>query len=170
MQAKDGAVKRCSKCKNDRPLSRFALDRSRRDGLHSQCKDCQSAHAKQKRATDPEHVAKCRARSKQYRASNPDAYRNSVRDATLRAKYGVGQADYEAMLKAQGGGCAICGRTNPGVSWGRNLHIDHDHSSGRIRGLLCQPCNTSIGKFNDDPALLRKAAAYIEHGGVPSTS
>lgn len=63
------------------------------------------------------------------------------------------------MLAAQGGKCAICGGTNPG---GHRLAVDHDHTTGAVRGLLCHACNAGIGKLRDDPALLRVAADYLD--------
>jgi hypothetical protein len=65
------------------------------------------------------------------------------------------------MLKAQGGQCAICREPpNPKIS----LHVDHDHRTGRVRGLLCFTCNNGLGQLQDSPVLLRKAAAYVEAG------
>jgi hypothetical protein len=66
------------------------------------------------------------------------------------------------MLAAQDGACVICGTTEPGDNWHRGLHIDHCHATGRVRGLLCQNCNQMLGKAHDDPAVLRKAAQYLE--------
>lgn len=74
----------------------------------------------------------------------------------LRSKYGITQAEYEAMLKAQGNVCAIC-CTRPNET----LRVDHNHETDAIRGLLCDWCNTGLGKFRDDPALLGKAATYL---------
>jgi hypothetical protein len=71
------------------------------------------------------------------------------------------QPQYEAMLANQGNGCAICGRAPEG-SYPGMLHVDHCHETGRIRGLLCQVCNLSLGKFQHNPALLRLAADYLE--------
>lgn len=66
--------------------------------------------------------------------------------------------DYDRMLAAQGGGCAICGRPpRDDIS----LHVDHDHETERIRGLLCFPCNNTLGDFNDDPVRLYAAANYL---------
>jgi hypothetical protein len=62
----------------------------------------------------------------------------------------------EWMILQQRGVCAIC-RTR------KALHVDHDHATGRVRGILCFNCNRGIGKFGDDPALLRNAIAYIEN-------
>jgi hypothetical protein len=76
-----------------------------------------------------------------------------------RKKLGVSPAQYDAMVAAQGGVCAICGR--PDVT-GRDLALDHDHKTLRVRGLLCGNCNHALGKLRDDPVLLRKAADYVE--------
>ena len=63
------------------------------------------------------------------------------------------------MLADQGGVCAVCSREpTPGIS----LHVDHDHETGRIRGLLCFRCNNALGDLEDDPALLRVATRYLE--------
>jgi len=68
----------------------------------------------------------------------------------------------EDMLSLQEGGCAICGG-QPGIQSGRvtNFHIDHCHSSGRVRGLLCGPCNVGIGMLKDSPQILLKAVSYL---------
>jgi len=76
------------------------------------------------------------------------------------------------MLAAQQGRCAICGDPpDPdGVRAASRLHADHDHTTGMVRELLCVRCNSGVGLFRDDPALLRVAAAYIErHRAVPAT-
>jgi hypothetical protein len=82
------------------------------------------------------------------------------RRRTLR-KYGLTQGDWDAMIERQGGRCAICPSEKPGGR-GELWHIDHDHATGAVRGLLCHHCNVGIGNFQDDPELLRAAAAYIE--------
>lgn len=70
-------------------------------------------------------------------------------------KYGITLDQYAAMLEAQNGLCALCEQREP-------KHIDHCHETGRVRGLLCPSCNTALGKFDDNPALLRKAMSYLE--------
>jgi hypothetical protein len=84
-------------------------------------------------------------------------------------KYGITATTYDAMLAAQGGGCAICG-AKPASPWGRSaLHVDHDHATGKVRGLLCMPCNTALGFFRDSPSLLARATTYLyEHEGIMS--
>ena len=74
--------------------------------------------------------------------------------------YGLTAGDVIAMLAAQDGGCAICGH-KPDSTSDRRLAIDHDHETGRVRGLLCYRCNTAIGLLGDDPERLRRAADYL---------
>lgn len=76
-----------------------------------------------------------------------------------RDLYGLSLAQYEDLLRQQSGRCAICGTDrNGGVAMG----VDHDHRTGDIRGLLCDPCNIGLGGFRDDPALLAAASAYLQ--------
>jgi len=85
-----------------------------------------------------------------------------ARRSNLKARlkrFGLTVEDYQSMLAAQAGGCAICGGQ---CKTGRILAIDHDHVTGRVRGLLCGNCNKGIGQFEDTPSLLRLAAAYLE--------
>lgn len=73
--------------------------------------------------------------------------------------YGLSKAEFHSLLVKQGGACAICGgmeRTSKKV-----LSVDHDHATGRVRGLLCHHCNVGLGHFQDDPALLTRAAVYV---------
>ena len=70
---------------------------------------------------------------------------------------------YLEMLEQQGGVCAVC--SNGQKAKGRyRLHIDHDHDTGEIRGLLCGRCNAGLGFFSDNPELVEKALAYLKHG------
>jgi hypothetical protein len=73
------------------------------------------------------------------------------------AQLGVTDAEYERLLAAQSGDCAICG--NPPKT--RRLHADHNHKTGRVRGLLCHKCNRGLAYFNDDPDRLRAATGYV---------
>jgi hypothetical protein len=85
------------------------------------------------------------------------------RDYKLRLAYGLSLAEYDRLLEWQGGGCAICGGTS-----GRRLHVDHDHKNPRqVRGLLCNGCNNGLGRFRDDPELLRMAIGYLEAWNDP---
>jgi hypothetical protein len=79
-------------------------------------------------------------------------------------RYNLTVQELEAMVAAQNGLCAICSNPpRPGNGPAtKRLHIDHDHVTGRNRALLCHDCNLGLGKFKDDPALLRAAADYID--------
>lgn len=91
--------------------------------------------------------------------------REKVLDYMVRRAYGISAAEREAMRTAQGNRCAICGDA---LRAGKNgTNIDHDRAmptaaSGRVRGLLCSPCNLGLGLFKDDPSRLRAAASYVE--------
>jgi hypothetical protein len=73
-------------------------------------------------------------------------------------KYGITAEEYSNMLEEQGGLCRIC--KDPLVP-GKEEHIDHDHVTGKVRGILCTHCNTALGKFRDDPEVILMAAQYI---------
>ena len=75
------------------------------------------------------------------------------------ADHGITVEQYDDMLEAQGGVCAICHR--PSVT-GKRLHVDHDHKTGRNRGLLCHHCNTALGNFRDDHAVVEAALTYLK--------
>lgn len=78
-------------------------------------------------------------------------------DSVLRERFGIGLYQYQKMYEEQGGKCYLCGS---GES--RNLAVDHCHSSGNVRRLLCSQCNQALGLFKDNPDVLRKAAEYVE--------
>lgn len=77
-------------------------------------------------------------------------------------KYDMSTEEFENRMLAQGGRCAICSK----VIGGKTAHRDHCHVNGQWRGLLCSNCNLGLGNFQDDPALLMKAAEYVLTGGV----
>lgn len=98
--------------------------------------------------------AKCRSCEKPDRKR----YRRAER---LKTRYGITPADYDRMLAEQGGGCAVCGAVTDPVEPNRSLAVDHCHATGKVRGVLCTVCNRTIGKFNDDPAVFERFAAYL---------
>ena len=76
------------------------------------------------------------------------------RSYLLTLRYGIGAAEVQSLVDQQGGTCAIC-RTKPAV------HVDHDHATGLIRGVLCFGCNRGLGKVKDDPEVLRAMITYL---------
>lgn len=112
-------------------------------------------------------LAKARAADRQ-RSKNPR--RRAWQRARALRRYGLTMRDYKSMLVAQGRRCAICRTTTPGarrngllVQW----HVDHDHVTNRVRGLLCTKCNTGIGLLGDNAAALERAAMYLRERGSP---
>jgi hypothetical protein len=96
------------------------------------------------------------------RGSSSDPVRAAqLRDNHFARRYAITPADYARMLAEQDGGCAICGALPAGVKGGV-YDVDHDHRTGKIRGLLCGPCNRGLGAFGDDVPTLRRAAEYLE--------
>ena len=96
-----------------------------------------------------------------WRARNKEQIRAASRRATLK-RYGA--IDYDAMLAKQGGLCAICRKPETSTLRGKliPLAVDHDHASGRVRGLLCGKCNKGIGLLGDSASGIRAALAYLE--------
>lgn len=78
----------------------------------------------------------------------------------LRGKYKISPAEYERILLAQNGKCAICGVDK--CSTGRHFAVDHDHVTNTVRGLLCRACNQGLGQFKDNPDVLHRAASYLK--------
>lgn len=105
---------------------------------------------------------KINARTKQWRVENPEKYLTGKRRCRLQKTFGLSFEQYDAMLAAQGGVCAICKQPETHQRKGVwNLSVDHCHATGRVRGLLCNRCNRGIGLLADDAELCRKAAEYL---------
>lgn len=100
---------------------------------------------------------KDKAATDAWRAANLER----VKEGYLRRLYGISLAEYQALLDKQGGSCGICKGPPMGRSNGVYYHVDHDHQTGEVRGLLCSNCNTALGLFRDDVELLQKAIAYL---------
>lgn len=108
-------------------------------------------------AANPEKYREKSARQRQ--CDDPERRREVYRRAHLKRLYGITPEDFDAMLAAQGGCCAICGTDTP-RGRGR-FHVDHCHTTGRVRGLLCTLCNTSLHRAELD-GWLERAAAYLK--------
>jgi Recombination endonuclease VII len=159
--------KRCCKCGELKPLSEFYEAKACRDGHRNDCKACFSARAREWYRNNRAHAIE---RAKRWRAENPERARATqravnrrrrpaARDHHLRKNFGISQADYERMLSKQGGCCAICRRP---PRTGSSLHVDHDHDTGLVRGLLCFRCNGGIGQLGEDVERLVTATAYLQ--------
>ena len=139
-------TKQCPKCREVLPTSSFQKNKTAKDGLQYHCKVCR----KQMDCRE-EHRAQHRKRYHE----NKENYRNS----TYKRKYGISLDEYEKLLTEQHGLCAICSGECPSK---RSLAVDHDHATGKVRGLLCANCNRGLGMFKDKIQALEKAITYLE--------
>jgi len=105
----------------------------------------------------PGSKEKVRANAKRFRAKPDNAdYRHYE---SVKRRYGLTQTQYDTLKELQGGRCAIC--RQPPTGKRTRLHVDHDHGTGEVRGLLCNLCNVALGSMHDDPAILRAAIVYL---------
>ena len=161
--------KRCNNCGDSKPVSDFYRQGDMRDGYRNNCKSCHLAQHKtwyERNRTyeiarvgrwqreNPERVNDVQRKNRLRRG---EEYRKLEREGHLRRKYGLTLNLFEALVSAQLGNCAICG-----VNEDLDLHVDHDHRTKKVRGLLCGKCNKAIGLLNDSPETLRAAAEYLE--------
>ena len=129
-------ARQCSKCRELKSLIDFYREAKDPLGRQRTCKKCISAYAKARKVENPRRI----------------------RDQYLKREYGISLERYEQIADGQDWRCAICGRT-------ARLHVDHDHETGRVRGLLCGECNRGIGLFKDDVDSLKMAIEYLKKRG-----
>lgn len=123
----------CPDCDTIKPLAEFARTKGKKSGYHSYCLTCHTARG----------------------VESKDRLYGGTREYHLRRRYGIGQADVTRMLMVQGGVCDICGAPDP-------QHVDHDHRTGEVRGILCFNCNGGLGQFRDSPVFLADAITYLK--------
>jgi hypothetical protein len=147
-------MKTCSKCREAKRESDFTRNATKPDGLDVHCRACKRTRNRHWRDAHSESL-------KQYYADYRAAHPNHGRDSHLKRKYGLGGvAAFDSMLVTQGGRCAICGTDKPGGAG--TFSVDHDHTTGAVRGLLCTNCNQGIGHLKDDIAILQAALEYLK--------
>lgn len=148
---------RCSMCDEVKPLDDFYKCTRSKTGRKGQCIDCYNERGAEHRSAPEVRDAIAKRRSA-WTEANPEEARRRQRKYALKKKYGLSLEGYEQMLARQRGCCAICHRpTEDPLS----LFVDHCHASGKVRGLLCQACNSGIGMFEDDVDRLREAIRYL---------
>lgn len=142
--------KRCACCGEVKPTTEFTRHKSSygKWGFCSWCKECDNK------------------RSKKYYIDNPEKCKRTRRNNNLKNRYGLTPEDLEKMLRDQDNKCAICGQEMflHGTSADKNkiAHVDHDHKTGKVRGLLCNECNIGLGKFMDNTDYLLSAISYLK--------
>jgi hypothetical protein len=153
--AKDG-LKACSTCAQVKGFEDFYRRSVGPTGRKSQCIACYRDGQRAYNATEHAKRRKRVERTRR-RAQDPERYDRLVRAAQFKSKYGITLAHYEQMLADQGGCCAVCGLL--GGDW--TLLVDHCHTTGRVRGLLCRKCNSGIGMLGDSAAGVQQALSYL---------
>ena len=132
----------CRKCKEEKNLLddfyRSRPDPRKVSSYSYECKDC------------------TRKRARLYDQDN----REHKRDLHLKRYYGISSDDFNMLLEAQNYQCAICLTTHPGGKSGR-FNVDHDHKTGKVRGLLCKSCNIALGEVGDNVHTLKNMIEYL---------
>lgn len=162
----EAGLRACNMCNVVKPIEDFYINQW-------YCRVCSTAQATAYKKAHPEwnreqaklyrdrYPEKKQEQTKAWRSHNPE-YR---RKYTLKTVYNLTPEQVEKMLAEQGSVCAVCGTDKPGgPRTAKTWTVDHDHETGRVRGLLCTRCNRALGLLRDDPMVLRAAIAYLEKG------
>ena len=145
----------CTKCKETKPISEFHKARNRKSGHHTWCKSCVKVNSK-KRYDSEEHYEK----RKEWRRKNRFVYALTFSRAHAKKRgYVPCSATPEELKAAFTGKCGLCGC--PEVECNTQLHMDHCHETGELRGFLCARCNMGIGYFKNSEELLIDALHYL---------
>lgn len=147
-------TKWCQDCKTILPIAEFWANKNFHDGLDRMCRGCR--YARHRAWANENRPRLAEAQTRRYQ-SDPERYA----DYELKKKYGIAPGTYDAMLADQGGVCAICNASDPGGTRLKRFHVDHDHTTGQIRGLLCAKCNTGIGQMRHSKQILLDAITYL---------
>jgi hypothetical protein len=148
----------CNTCKAIKPIAEFYPTQShiKKDGISRRCIECERSCVQERYCNSPSY--------RQMMIKN-------ARVQKLRGKYNISIEEYNRLLASQGGCCAICGTER---NQGKNkisLDVDHDHSTGRVRGILCNRCNSAIGALGDSIDGLQRAIDYLKQtAGIATQS
>lgn len=155
----DLSTKCCRVCFEEKDISCFSIDRSKQDDHSTQCKTCYNKYndsiserrKAQRKLRSEQHKDRDNARSRQWALANPER----VKEKNL-SKYGLTFEEFQSMVKSQNGLCQICKYT---LVPGRHTHVDHCHTTNKVRGILCHQCNTKLGWFENNS---NSVLSYLE--------
>lgn len=134
-------TRHCNECNEVKPWSEFYMNKATGKPWGRKCKVCKSRMTCERQAANRDHVRR-------------------LKD---KREYGLTYEEADRLRSVTN--CQVCGAAAPGGPNSlRRLHIDHCHTSGQVRGVLCGDCNTALGRAKDDPEILRKLALYLEKG------
>lgn len=165
-------MKKCSKCSILKELNCFQKNKNHSDGLKYQCKECCSKEFQEWLIENPNYMKK---RNKRLYSENFEFHRNrldkwtnenqdKIRNNDLMRQYGITLVKFNEMLLIQNNLCKICKKPEIRLNTKgkvRSLCVDHDHKTGKVRGLLCCKCNRGLGAFNDNIESMQHAIDYL---------
>lgn len=153
----------CSTCKENKDTNLFYKNKSNSSGFTSQCKNCADTSS---RGSYNKNRKKRLDNSKNWRVNNKDRRK----DSHLKRVYGITLEKYNEMLLYQHNLCGICEQPENAIGGKDKKHIqlsiDHDHKTGRVRGLLCNNCNRGLGLLKENVEYLQNAILYLEDPNV----
>ena len=142
-------MKTCKRCGVKQPLSNFYL--KKQSYYNSYCKECDKQVSKESKSKNPN---KYKSLKKTWSEKNPDY----MKDYNLKKNYGISKEQYDEMLTNQNNSCAICNISFEKV----RACVDHNHTTGLVRSILCSPCNTSLGLLKENKDIIKEALNYLE--------
>ena len=152
----DYGTKLCTKCDRELSVERFQVVGTY---IIPHCKDCQAAYARKWRKKNPQKAYKA---ARKYNSKESTKKMHNISQKCYQA--GISRKEYLEIFRTHNGRCDICGVSH--LELNRCLSIDHDHVTGKCRGLLCTNCNTALGSFRDNPDILRNAIEYLERSKI----
>ena len=145
-------AKICTYCNIEKESIEFSNKKAGKLGIASYCKKCININSKKYYQENKEKIL-----------VQHKKWKDNHKDYQLKSLYNITAEQYNQMLEAQNCVCAICKNTESTKNY--KLHVDHDHQSGKVRGLLCGKCNRMIGLANDNNEILEKASTYLKLKG-----
>lgn len=152
-------MKHCTKCDTTKSIEEFHKKNDTKDGRARWCAAC-SGEARREWYAKPENRARVKENARLYSIKN----RSKEFARNLKRMYDLSVDEYHSLLLRHSFRCGIC-RVKFGLPKAIRPHVDHDHNTGKVRGLLCSNCNIAIGLLKDEVNVIRNAAAYVESGG-----
>lgn len=177
MYLSSSELKRCTICGSEKPFTEFHKQKNGKDGVRANCKKCASEDAKTytnipsvkerlkgvRKAWDNSPAGKAIRKAMYTEYNNRPEVKERHRAHWFMKQYGITLEEYKKMYDNQNGNCAICGEHYElrGENKLKTLHVDHDHETGDVRGLLCHNCNSGIGYFKEDLNLIKRIEHYL---------
>ena len=164
-------MKKCSKCKVEKSITEFSKNKDCRGGIRNSCRACNNEHNRQYRQTHKKEIAITTAL---YRQLNKEkiveyarAHKENRADYHLQRNHGLSMGQVREMFSSQRGKCLVCEKqmNMEGRNSGR-AHVDHNHQTGKNRGLICDNCNRGLGFFHDNIRSLKNAIIYLGKMGM----